>query len=94
MTGGDMAARLTEETEITGGDRKVQARTEAPRRGSQALFMLDKGSQWIVTMMTDHEERREDHPLHLTRSGDAHETEKKEGSRHHRLEEGSLRRET
>lgn len=89
-----MAARLTEETEITGGDKKVQARTEATRRGSQALFMLDKGSQWIVTMMTDHEERREDPPLHLTRSGDALETEKKEGSRHHRLEGGSLRRET
>lgn len=94
MTGEDTAAQLTEETEITGGGKKVQARTEATRKGSQALFMLDTGSQWIATMMTDHEERREDPPVHLKRSEDAHETEKKGGSLHHLLEGGSLRRET
>lgn len=88
MTGGDMAAQLTEEMEITGGDKKVLMRTEAMRGGSRALFMLNKGSDEIVQKMKD---REEDPLLRLLTRGDAHMTEKKGGSRHHQLGGGSLR---
>ena len=88
MTGGDMAAQLTEEMEITGGDKKVLMMTEAMRGGSRALFMLNKGSDEIVQKMKD---REEDPLLRLLTRGDAHMTEKKGGSRHHQLGGGSLR---
>ena len=39
MTGGDMAAQLTGEMEITGGDKKVLMRTEVMRGGFRAPFM-------------------------------------------------------
>ena len=46
--------------------------------------MLNKGSDEIVQMMKDREERREEDPLlRLVTRGDAHMTEKKGGSRHH-----------
>ena len=84
MTGEDTAAQLTGEMEITGGDKKVLMRTEVMRGGSRAPFMLNKGSDEIVQMMKDREERREEDPLlRLVTRGDAHMTEKKGGSRHH-----------
>ena len=85
MTGEGTAAQLTGEMEITGGDKKVLMRTEVMRGGSRALFMLNIGSDEIVQMMKDREERREEDPLHLrlVTRGDAHMTEKKGGSRHH-----------
>ena len=84
MTGEDTAAQLTGEMEITGGDKKVLMRTEVMRGGSRALFMLNQGSDEIVQMMKDREERREEDPLlRLVTRGDAHMTEKKGGSHHH-----------
>lgn len=53
ILGEGMAAQLTKETEITGGEKRAQMRTGAMRRESPAQSMLDKGSQKIVPLMRD-----------------------------------------
>ena len=88
MLGGGMAARLTRETEITGGEKRAQMRTGAMRRESPAQSMLDKGSHEIVPMMRDltQEEMKEETHHHLLTRVEDHVTENLEESRHHQEE--------
>jgi len=88
MLGGGMAALLTKETEITGGEKRAQMRTGATRRESPAQSMLDRGSHEIVPMKRDptQEEMKEETHHHLLTSVEDHVTENLEESRHHQEE--------
>ena len=87
ILGGGIAAQLTKETEITGGEKIAQMRTGVMRRGSLAQSMLDKGSQEIVPLTRDtmQEEQIGEIHHHLTHVED-HVTEKQEEGRHHQEE--------